>query len=132
MPELLSTNSELSQKVDELACYEQTDAQAIVVSATTAIEDNCHLQQHCYLLPLGRLRLLNSTLHLPASASKDAIEGARQAAIKSALAWQKRCVQQNNNENVPLYCVLTIDIKLDHAVDDVLSTDKKKLASVKS
>ncbi len=125
MPELLPTNSELSQKVDELACYEQTDAQAIAVSAMTAIEDDCHLQQYGYLLPLGKLRLLNSTLHLPASASKDAIEGARQAAIKSALAWQKRCVQQNNNEDVLLYCVLTIDIKLDNAVDDVLSTDKK-------
>ena len=78
MPELLPTDSDISKKVDELACYEQTDAEGVAVLAMTTLEDNCHLRQSCYRLPSGTLRLLNSTLHLPAAASKSAIEGARQ------------------------------------------------------
>ncbi|MES1965889.1 hypothetical protein M0N77_11255 [Psychrobacter sp. AH5] len=115
MPELLPTDSDISKKIDELACYEQIDAEPIAVLAMSNLEDNCQLQQSSYLLPSGTLRLLNGTLHLPAAASKGAIEGARQAVIKSALAWQKRCVQKDEQDEQS-YCVLIIDIRLDDAM----------------
>ncbi len=124
MPELLPTDSDISKKVDELACYEQTDAEDSAVLAMTNLEDNCHLRQSCYRLPSGTLRLLNSTLHLPAAASKSTIEGARQAVIKSALTWQKRCVQKDEQDEQS-YCVLIIDIRLDDALVNTFRADKK-------
>ena len=128
MPELLPTNSDISQTIDELACYEQSEAEAITVavSAMTAVENDSHLQQHCYLLPVGKLRLLNSTLHLPASASKSAIEGARQAVIKTALTWQKRCVPHDKQDKLSYY-VLIIDIQLDNAGANTTSANKKSI-----
>ncbi len=124
MPELLPTDSDISKKINELACYEQIDAEPIAVLAMSNLEDNCQLQQSSYLLPSGTLRLLNGTLHLPAAASKGAIEGARQAVIKSALAWQKRCVQKNEQDEQS-YCVLIIDIRLDDALANTFKTNKK-------
>lgn len=124
MPELLPTDSDISKKINELACYEQIDAEPIAVLAMSNLEDNCQLQQSSYLLPSGTLRLLNGTLHLPAAASKGAIEGARQAVIKSALAWQKRCVQKDEQDEQS-YCVLIIDIRLDDALANTFKTNKK-------
>ncbi len=124
MPELLPTDSDISKKIDELACYEQIDAEPIAVLAMSNLEDNCQLQQSIYLLPSGTLRLLNGTLHLPAAASKGAIEGARQAVIKSALAWQKRCVQKDEQDEQS-YCVLIIDIRLDNALANTFKANKK-------
>lgn len=124
MPELLPTDSDISKKINELACYEQIDAEPIAVLAMSNLEDNCQLQQSSYLLPSGTLRLLNGTLHLPAAASKGAIEGARQAVIKSALAWQKRCVQKDEQDEQS-YCVLIIDIRLDDAIANTFKTNKK-------
>ncbi|MDN5566562.1 MAG: hypothetical protein L0G25_07125 [Psychrobacter sp.] len=129
MPELLPTDSDISKKVDELACYEQTDAESVAVLAMTTLEDNCYLRQSCYRLPSGTLRLLNSTLHLPAAASKSAIEGARQAVIKSALTWQKRCVQKDK-QGEQSYCVLILDIRLDDALTNTFRADKKSSQQV--
>lgn len=112
VPKLLTTTSELTQTVKELSYYRQIDDKGVAVSATTSVDIQQCFDQHCYLLPLGELRLLNSTLYLPTTASQIDIEVARKNTIKSALMWQNRCLQHDAEDAKPPCCVLVIDIQL--------------------
>ena len=113
MPKLMSTTSDLTQATDALACYLQVhdDATPAPVIATELEHSSTHLS---YRLPQGTIELLNIAIYLSNDASKVAIDAARQAAIKSALIWQKRSLQANtaadNERDTLCHYVLVLNI----------------------
>ncbi|WP_201558918.1 hypothetical protein [Psychrobacter sp. 72-O-c] len=123
MPKSTTMTSDWTYLTNELACYLQKEALEVVLllPAMDTIEVN-HAAKYCarqynYLLPLGQLRLLEATLYLPSSIYPADIEEVRTAAITSALAWQKSCLSQNEDDQTDCYYVLILDIQLNN--DDI-------------
>ncbi len=109
----MSTTSDLTQATDALACYLQVhdDATPAPVIATELEYSSQHLS---YRLPQGDIELINIVIALSNNTTTAAIEEARQAAIKSAMIWQKRNFLANtavhNESEITSHYVLVLNI----------------------
>ena len=119
MPKLILTDADVTESVDELACYLQTDSKDIDFDATYNLATQHNVEQSCYQLLSGKLRLLTITLYLPVVTNNVDIEAARNSSIKSALVWHKRCLQQDANDQMMPYYVLALDIQLQNSTSNI-------------
>lgn len=118
MPDSSITSPDLTATNNELSYYLQVDAPEIDLPAPLVL-DILHTSQQCfYILPLGKLQLLELTIYLSAAATSEDIEAARVSALKSALAWQKRGLQSHKESGFDTAEVLVLDIQL---IDETLA-----------
>ena len=109
MPTLTPITSDATQAINDLACYLQTGPAAVCMPTLLNTNLAHHIQYYSYNLPLGELKLLNIVLDLPKESTTLTIDKARRAAIKAAVTWQRRHLQENK---AATYFVLTLDIRL--------------------
>ena len=109
---LTPTTSDVTQSIDELVYFLQENTIDADFSGIYQLDNKYDIEQSTYILPSGKLRLANLIIYLPMMSEQSAIEIARKSAIKSALIWQKSCLQQENDNVTTLRCVFTLDIKL--------------------
>lgn len=120
MPNSNIASPDLTVSNNELSYYLQADAPEIDLPAPLSLEIPHTSQQCFYILPLGKLQLLELTIYLSAATTRDDIEAARVSTLKSALTWQKRCLQKNKQSDIDTAKVLIFDIQL---VNETLAID---------
>lgn len=112
MPDCHVASPDLTVSNNELSYYLQADAPEIDLPEPLSLEIPHTSQQYFYILPLGKLQLLELTIYLSATSNNDEIEAARISALKSALGWQKRYLQKSKANSVDTADVLILDIQL--------------------
>ena len=112
----------------ELVCYLQADATAVTLAGMHMIERDYNAQyiarHYQYQLPLGKLQLLELTLYLPFDTELANIEAVRMIAVKSALAWYKASLSQNEDNKTVGYDALIFDIQLVGGCNSSAQKDK--------
>jgi len=108
----INSSFERPHSLDELSCYLQSDTSTVGLSVSLASNTQHSFEQYFYKLLAGDLRILEVRLYLPSTSTVVDIEAARTSIIKSALNWQKRCLQLDEDSKNITRQVLILDIQL--------------------
>lgn len=121
MSNAINSSFKPSPSLEELSCYLQSSPSTVSLSVSPACDTQHTCYEYFYKLPAGELRILKVTLYLPVATNMAETEAARLSTIESALSWQKRCLQQDEESTATIREVLIIDIQTIN--DSVLQAD---------
>ena len=111
MSNAIDSSFKPSPSLEELSCYLQSSTSTVSLSVSPACDTQQTCYEYFYKLPVGELRILEVTLYLPVATNMAETEAVRLSTIESALIWQKRCLQQDEESKATICEVLIIDIQ---------------------